>query len=170
MLFATLIGFGSCAAIGFYAMHKVKQAGFDSDIYAVDTHDDVRSEALDPKAFRSRARRSDDAWILYHFSIGSPLFDFVRELDVPLALDYHNVTEAKYFWRWEPVPSARPRRITREVLAGMPVSTESTALSKDLKRRGFRFVGPTTVYAFMQSAGLVDDHLEGCFVAGTTSR
>jgi DNA-3-methyladenine glycosylase I len=42
---------------------------------------------------------------------------------------------------------------------------DATALSKDLKRRGFRFVGPTTVYAFMQSAGIVDDHLEGCWRA-----
>ena len=40
----------------------------------------------------------------------------------------------------------------------------STALSKDLKKRGWRFVGPTTVYAFMQAMGLVNDHLEGCFV------
>jgi DNA-3-methyladenine glycosylase I len=44
-------------------------------------------------------------------------------------------------------------------------TTDATALSKDLKRRGFRFVGPTTVYAFMQSAGIVDDHLEGCWRA-----
>ena len=43
------------------------------------------------------------------------------------------------------------------------VTDESTALSKDLKRRGFRFVGPTTMYAFMQAAGLVDDHVVGCF-------
>jgi DNA-3-methyladenine glycosylase I len=43
------------------------------------------------------------------------------------------------------------------------VSRESTALSRDLKRRGFRFVGPTTVYAFMQAAGLVDDHVVTCF-------
>jgi DNA-3-methyladenine glycosylase I len=41
---------------------------------------------------------------------------------------------------------------------------ESHALSKELKRRGFRFVGPTTVYAFMQSGGLVDDHVNGCHV------
>jgi DNA-3-methyladenine glycosylase I len=40
----------------------------------------------------------------------------------------------------------------------------STALSKDLKRRGWSFVGPTTAYAFMQAMGLVNDHLEGCFV------
>jgi DNA-3-methyladenine glycosylase I len=69
-----------------------------------------------------------------------------------------------YFWRWEPVPSVRPRRITREVLAGMPVSAESTALSKDLKKRGWSFVGPTTIYAFMQAMGLVNDHLHACTV------
>jgi DNA-3-methyladenine glycosylase I len=44
----------------------------------------------------------------------------------------------------------------------VPSTPESTALSKELKRRGFRVVGPTTVYAFMQSGGLVDDHVEGC--------
>ena len=50
---------------------------------------------------------------------------------------------------------------------GAPIATEvSIALSKDLKRRGFRFVGPTTVYAFMQAAGLVDDHVVGCFRRG----
>jgi DNA-3-methyladenine glycosylase I len=46
----------------------------------------------------------------------------------------------------------------------LPATTpESTALSKELKKLGFRFVGPTTVYAFMQSAGIVDDHIAGCF-------
>ncbi len=49
-------------------------------------------------------------------------------------------------------------------LGALPSSTpESTALSRDLKRRGFRFVGPTTVYAFMQAAGLADDHVATCF-------
>jgi DNA-3-methyladenine glycosylase I len=53
----------------------------------------------------------------------------------------------------------------------LPATTpESTALSKELKRRGFRFVGPTTVYAFMQSAGFVDDHLVGCYRRGSASR
>jgi DNA-3-methyladenine glycosylase I len=46
----------------------------------------------------------------------------------------------------------------------MPTTPESTALSKDLKKRGWSFVGPTTVYAFMQAMGLVNDHLEECFV------
>ena len=51
-----------------------------------------------------------------------------------------------------------------EPLGDLPSSTSaSTALSRDLKRRGFRFVGPTTVYAFMQAAGLVDDHVVSCF-------
>ena len=49
-------------------------------------------------------------------------------------------------------------------LGELPTVTDgAVALSKDLKRRGFRFVGPTTVYAFMQAAGLVDDHVVGCF-------
>lgn len=50
-------------------------------------------------------------------------------------------------------------------LADVPASTpESTALSRDLKRRGWRFVGPTTVHAFLQAMGVVDDHVDGCWV------
>ena len=64
---------------------------------------------------------------------------------------------------WSHAP-ARRRRAPRE-LADLPASTpESTALSKDLKKRGFRFVGPTTAYALMQACGLVNDHLAGCWV------
>jgi DNA-3-methyladenine glycosylase I len=69
---------------------------------------------------------------------------------------------AAYVWRYEPAAGARPRSITRETLAGMATTPESIALSKDLKRRGFTFVGPTTVYAFMQAMGLVNDHVDGC--------
>jgi DNA-3-methyladenine glycosylase I len=69
---------------------------------------------------------------------------------------------ASYFWRWEPDPASRPRRLTREALMQLSRTPESTALSKDLKRRRWTFVGPTTVYAFMQAMGLVNDHLEGC--------
>jgi DNA-3-methyladenine glycosylase I len=69
---------------------------------------------------------------------------------------------AAYFWRFEPPPARRPRRITRESLAGAEPLEEAGALSKDLKRRGFTFVGPTTVYAFMQAMGLVNDHVEDC--------
>lgn len=69
---------------------------------------------------------------------------------------------AAYMWRWEPSAASRPRRVTRDALMRLGVTPESTALSKDLKRRGWTFVGPTTVYAFMQAMGLVNDHLEGC--------
>ncbi len=69
---------------------------------------------------------------------------------------------AAYFWGWEPDASSRPRRLTRAKLMKLAFTPESTALSKDLKRRGWTFVGPTTVYAFMQAMGLVNDHLEGC--------
>jgi len=69
---------------------------------------------------------------------------------------------AAYVWRFEPEPATRPKRLTWEVLHEMAQTPESTALAKDLKRRGWRFVGPTTVYAFMQAMGLVNDHLHGC--------
>ena len=67
-----------------------------------------------------------------------------------------------YFWRFEPAPAARPRRITWDALRAMPTTPASVALSKDLRRRGFGFVGPTTMYAFMQAVGIVDDHVDGC--------
>ena len=58
--------------------------------------------------------------------------------------------------------SSRPKRLTWDVLLEMAQTPESTALAKDLKKRGWRFVGPTTVYAFMQAMGLVNDHLHAC--------
>ena len=69
---------------------------------------------------------------------------------------------AEYFWRWRPARASRPRRITRELLTTMATTPESTALSKDLRKRGWTFVGPTTIYAFMQAMGLVNDHVEDC--------
>jgi DNA-3-methyladenine glycosylase I len=69
---------------------------------------------------------------------------------------------AAYVWRFEPPPKDRPRRVTRAALARLTESPASRALSRDLRGRGWSFVGPTTVYAFMQAMGLVNDHLEGC--------
>ena len=63
---------------------------------------------------------------------------------------------------WSFAGPARPRPLTRAQLAQFTTTEEATALAKDLKRRGWRFVGPTTVYAFMQSMGLVNDHIGGC--------
>jgi DNA-3-methyladenine glycosylase I len=77
---------------------------------------------------------------------------------------------AAYFWRWEPGPAVRPKKLTRDVLASMPTSAASTALSKDLKKRGWSFVGPTTVYAFMQAMGLVNDHVHSCPVQAQVAR
>jgi DNA-3-methyladenine glycosylase I len=68
---------------------------------------------------------------------------------------------AALIWSFAPDPGARPApRSMAEVPA---VTPESTALAKELKRRGFRFVGPTTAYALMQACGLVNDHVEGCW-------
>jgi DNA-3-methyladenine glycosylase I len=67
---------------------------------------------------------------------------------------------AELLWSFAPEPRPRPR--TPE---DIPASTpESTAMAKELKKRGFRFVGPTTAYAMMQACGLVDDHIAGCLV------
>ena len=69
---------------------------------------------------------------------------------------------AAYVWRFEPEPATRPEKLTRELAKTMATSPESHALSKDLRKRGWRFVGPTTMYAFMQAMGLVNDHLHDC--------
>ncbi|MBQ1000906.1 DNA-3-methyladenine glycosylase I [Streptomyces nigra] len=67
-------------------------------------------------------------------------------------------------WSHAPDPAGRP---VPKTLADVPAITpESTALSKALKKRGLRFVGPTTAYALMQACGLVDDHLDGCVARG----
>jgi DNA-3-methyladenine glycosylase I len=70
---------------------------------------------------------------------------------------------AAFVWRFEPEAAARPARLDRATLMAMAKTKESEALSKELRKRGWSFVGPTTVYSFMQAMGLVNDHLEGCF-------
>jgi DNA-3-methyladenine glycosylase I len=69
---------------------------------------------------------------------------------------------AAYVWRFEPEPSARPAVLDRAALMQLTFSPEAKAMSTDLRKRGWAFVGPTTVYSFMQAMGLVNDHLEGC--------
>jgi DNA-3-methyladenine glycosylase I len=71
---------------------------------------------------------------------------------------------AHYFWRYEVDVSKRPKRLTRDVLRTLTTTPEAVALSKDLKKRGWKFVGPTTMYALMQAMGLVNDHQHDCFV------
>ena len=69
---------------------------------------------------------------------------------------------AAYFWQYE--PAKHPIRCDYATLSQLSKTAESLALSKDLKKRGWFFVGPTTAYALMQAMGLVNDHLEGCCV------
>jgi len=77
---------------------------------------------------------------------------------IELATEYQSL--ASYFWSHEPEKPSRPKRITKD---NIPSTTpDSIALSKDLKKRGWKFVGPTTAYAFMQAMGLVNDHVQGC--------
>ncbi len=69
---------------------------------------------------------------------------------------------ANYFWSWKPALAERPKTHVREDLQAMAKTATSMALSKDLKKRGWSFVGPTTVYAFMQAMGIVNDHIGEC--------
>lgn len=70
---------------------------------------------------------------------------------------------AAFFWRYIPPADERPKRNTLEALRTLGKTPTSTQLSKDLKKRDWSFVGPTTCYAFMQAMGLVNDHEEACF-------
>ena len=71
---------------------------------------------------------------------------------------------ASFVWRFDPPAKERPRRVTKAAVVKLTETPTSQALSKALRGEGFRFVGPTTMYAFMQAMGLVNDHLEGCGV------
>ena len=75
---------------------------------------------------------------------------------------------ARYVWEFE--PPARADGLDRAGLAALATTAESRELARSLKRRGWRFVGPTTVYAFMQAMGLVNDHLDGCAARPAVAR
>lgn len=69
---------------------------------------------------------------------------------------------ARWLWAFEPTDEERPARVDMAYWTGNPTSPASVRLSKALKKRGWTFVGPTTMYALMQAMGMVNDHLEGC--------
>ena len=75
-----------------------------------------------------------------------------------------------YFYGHVPPKSERPKKMSKASLMKLSKTPASAALSKDLKARGWTFVGPTTVYAFMQAMGLVNDHLEGCFARNRVAK
>ena len=71
-----------------------------------------------------------------------------------------------WLWKFEPPASRRPKLVDLAHYRANTTSPESIALSKELKKRGWTFVGPTTIYALMQATGMVNDHLEGCVCRG----
>ncbi len=120
---------------------------FDPVAIAAFTDTDVERLMLDERIIRNRAK--------IVATIGNARATLALTADSPGALD-------ELMWSFAPVgPRPRPRDFG-DVVA---VTPESTAMSKALKARGYRFVGPTTMHALMQSAGMVDDHVEGCWRA-----
>ncbi|HEY2296649.1 MAG TPA: DNA-3-methyladenine glycosylase I [Jatrophihabitans sp.] len=125
---------------------RIGFAGFDIDAVAAFTDADVTRLLADTGIVRNRAK--------IEATIANARA--VRD-SVPEGLD-------ELLWSYAPAEHHRPRTLADV----QPVSPESVALAKDLKKRGFRFVGPTTAYATMQATGIVDDHIATCWRA--TSR
>ena len=121
-------------------------AGFDIPAVAAFTDADVERLVGDAGIVRHRGK------------IVSTINNARRALD----LQAEAGSLAAFIWRFEPDPASRPAVFTMQDI--QPKTAESTALSKELRKRGWSFVGPTTVYAFMQAMGLVNDHLDGCDV------
>ena len=108
---------------------------------------------------RDVARLLADAGIVRHRGkIESTINNAKRACD--MAAEFGSL--GAYFWKWEPAAKVRPKRLDLATLRSLAKTPESAALSKDLKKRGWTFVGPTTAYAFMQAMGMVNDHLHGC--------
>jgi DNA-3-methyladenine glycosylase I len=118
-------------------------AGFDPARVAAFGEEDVARLLADPAIVRHAGK------------IRSTINNARRALD--LAAEHRSL--ARYFWGYADLRADAPTEVPSTTPA-------STALSRDLKRRGWSFVGPTTVYAFMQAMGLVNDHLGGCWVRG----
>jgi len=118
-------------------------AGFDIDTVAAMGAADIERLVLDAGIVRHRGK------------ITSTINNARRAQD--LQREFGSL--AAYFWGFEPKPGRGPA-----TMGDIPAHTDvSKAISKDLRKRGWSFVGPTTVYAFMQAMGMVNDHVAGCF-------
>jgi DNA-3-methyladenine glycosylase I len=102
-------------------------------------------------------RLVSDAGIVRH---PGKIVSTINNANRALELQREFGTLAAYFWSHEPGVDERPDKLVKGSIPGS--TPTSTKISKDLKKRGWSFVGPTTVYAFMQAMGLVNDHLNGC--------
>ena len=110
---------------------------------------------------RDVTRLLKDAGIVRHRGkIESTINNAKRAL--ALVDEFGSLTE--FAWTFVPPAKERPKQMYLAALRANPSTETSTRLSKDLKKRGWSYVGPTTVYAFMQAMGLVNDHLEGCVI------
>jgi DNA-3-methyladenine glycosylase I len=119
---------------------------------------DFRALALEDEVAATE-RHLADAGIVRHRGKIASVYNNARRA-VELA-DGHG-SLARFFWAFEPGPAERPAVMDWASLRAMATTATSMRLSKDLKKRGWTFVGPTTVYAFMQAMGMVNDHVEGC--------
>ena len=120
--------------------------GFDIDRVAAMTAEDVERLVLDAGIIRHRAK----------------ILSVINNAKRVLAMRAEGQSFAAFLWSFEPPADERPAVMDLAHLSANPVTPASTRLSKALKAKGFSFVGPTTVYAFMQSMGFVNDHMQGC--------
>jgi DNA-3-methyladenine glycosylase I len=125
--------------------YRAAFAGFDPTVVAQYDDTDVERLVADPSIVRHRGK----------------IESTINNARAVLAVQQEFGGFDRYVWGFV---DGTPLVSHYDSLEHLPTATaESTALGKDLKKRGFRFVGPTTIYAFMQAAGLADDHVAGCF-------
>jgi DNA-3-methyladenine glycosylase I len=123
---------------------------FELSSVAAMTEQDVAALLLEPRIIRHRGK--------IEATISNARVALELTSNSPGALD-------ELMWSFAPVPRGHAPASFAEVPA---ITDESTAMSKALRKLGFRFVGPTTMYALMQSSGMVDDHVAGCYRAVAT--
>ena len=160
LLFEMLILEGAHAGLSWETVLKKREGyrarfhNFDVARVAGMSDDDLGTALLDPGIVRHRGK------------IEAAIHNARRAC----ALRDEEGSLARYFWKFQPGSRERPARITPRALARLTETDASRALARDLRQRGFRFVGPTTCYAFMQAMGMVNDHLEGCVGRGRVER
>ena len=122
--------------------------GFAIDRVAAMTDEDVERLVTDPRIIRHRGK----------------IVSAIDNAKATGAIQAKHGSLAAFLWAHEPPPTERPETVTAAYIRENPITPASTRLSKALKAAGFSFVGPTTVYAFLQSMGFVNDHVEGCCI------
>ncbi|MGH9042177.1 MAG: glycosyltransferase family 4 protein, partial [Acidimicrobiia bacterium] len=137
--------FNAGDAIGDHVLRiraTLREAGYDSEIYADDIKPAVAHLARHYREFDPA--RGEDTWLLYHLSTGSPMADWVADASVPMAVDYHNITPARYFGRWMPDAAERSRAAREEMRRLAPHSrfalADSAYNAEELTAEGYQDV------------------------------